>query len=338
MSNKFFERMKELTLFHKEHCPEYGKMLNGLGTDIQAVDKLEEIPFLPARLFKAMDLKSIPEEKVFKIMYSSGTTGHPSKIYLDRENALAQQIALSHVVESYIGKGRRPMLIIDSEDVLKDRKKFSARGAGILGFSIFATKTRYALDKEMNLNKNAISEFLKIVGDKDFLVFGFTSVIWQYLVQVLEKEGIKLPFEKGSLIHGGGWKKLADQAVDEKEFARRIEKNTGIRKIMNYYGMVEQTGSIYLTCEEGHYHISPYSEIIIRRPEDLSVADIGETGLIQVMSTLPTAYPGHSILTEDLGIIDLEKDCPCGRQGRTFRIIGRVKGSEIRGCSDAYGG
>ena len=32
------------------------------------------------------------------------------------------------------------MIIIDTPSVLKDRNHFSARGSGILGFSIFGTK------------------------------------------------------------------------------------------------------------------------------------------------------------------------------------------------------
>ena len=32
------------------------------------------------------------------------------------------------------------MIILDTESVVKDRKLFSARGAGILGFSMFGSK------------------------------------------------------------------------------------------------------------------------------------------------------------------------------------------------------
>ena len=42
-----------------------------------------------------------------------------------------------NIVQDFIGEKRLPMLIIDSKNILKDRKLFSARGAGILGFSTF---------------------------------------------------------------------------------------------------------------------------------------------------------------------------------------------------------
>ena len=33
----------------------------------------------------------------------------------------------------------------------------------------------------------------------------------------------------------------------------------------------------------------------------------------------------------------VDKDnCPCGRYGKYFKIYGRIKNAEIRGCSDTY--
>ena len=59
-----------------------------------------------------------------------------------------------------------------------------------------------------------------------------------------------------------------------------------------------------------------------------------EEGLIQVISLLPSSYPGNSILTEDIGVILGEDNCGCGRKGKFFTISGRMKQSEVRGCSD----
>ena len=91
-----------------------------------------------------------------------------------------------------------------------------------------------------------------------------------------------------------------------------------------------------MQCERGHLHASNFSDVIIRRPLDFSLADVGERGIIQVVSVLPRSYPGHSLLTEDEGTILGEDDCPCGRKGKYFKIFGRLKNAEIRGCSDTY--
>ena len=67
-----------------------------------------------------------------------------------------------------------------------------------------------------------------------------------------------------------------------------------------------------------------------------AVAAIGEEGIIEVLSIAPISYPGHAILTEDLGVVLGEDNCPCGRLGKFFKVIGRIPAAEIRGCSDTY--
>ena len=110
----------------------------------------------------------------------------------------------------------------------------------------------------------------------------------------------------------------------------------GLEHVYDYYGMVEQTGSIYMECKFGYLHAPIYSDIIIRDAVDFSVVKNGKLGIIQTVSVLPKSYPGHSLLTEDEGIILGEDDCKCGRLGKYFQIRGRIKNAEIRGCSDTY--
>lgn len=57
-----------------------------------------------------------------------------------------------------------------------------------------------------------------------------------------------------------------------------------------------------------------------------------------MLSLLPRSYPGHSLLTEDMGVLLGEDDCPCGRLGKYVRVTGRVPKAEVRGCSDTYEG
>lgn len=334
------ERLTELTRMHQVNCPEYRRMLKAVGFDVDFVRSYKDLPFLPVRLFKELELKSVPRENVVKTMTSSGTTGQAvSKIFLDRTTASNQQKTMVKIVSEFTGSARMPMIIIDCPGVVKNRAMFSARGAGILGFSMFGSKKVYALDDEMKLDVAGMKEFLEKFREQKILLFGFTFMIWQHFYKELlrlKAEGIEFDLSNGILIHGGGWKKLVSEAVSEEEFHRRLKDVCGLEHIHDYYGMVEQTGCIYMECECGHLHASIFSDVITRRPVDFSVCETGEPGIIQVVSAIPESYPGHSLLTEDEGIILGEDDCPCGRKGKYFKILGRLKNAEIRGCSDTY--
>ena len=336
-SKLFTEYLKELSIKHYQKCENYRKIVDKLNCNLSEIKNYTEIPFLPVRLFKEFDLKSIPTEEVFKTMTSSGTSGQAvSKIYLDKTTAANQQKTLVKIVSDFTGASRMPMLIIDSPSVIKNRNMFSARGAGILGFSIFGADRTYALDDDMNINIPVIEAFLEKHKGQKILLFGFTFMIWQFFYKKLKELNIKLDLSNGILIHGGGWKKLVNEAVSKEEYKQSLNDVCGIKSVHDYYGMVEPTGCVYMECEYGHLHASIFSDVIIRNPRDFSIAKTGEKGLIQVCSLLPESYPGHSLLTEDEGIVLGEDDCPCGRKGKYFKILGRIKNAEIRGCSDTY--
>ncbi len=334
------QRLLELTEHHRDRCPEYRRLLDSVGYDAGSVTGYEDLPFLPVRLFKELSLKSVPQEDVVKTMTSSGTTGQAvSRIYLDRTTSANQQKAMVKIVSDFLGASRLPMIVLDCPSVVKDRNMFSARGAGILGFSIFGARKIYALDDDMRLDTEALAAFLEKFRGQDILFFGFTFMVWQHFYKELvrlKEQGVTFDLSRGILIHGGGWKKLANEAVSPQEFHDRLRDVCGIDRVHDYYGMVEQTGCIYMQCECGHLHASVFSDVIMRRPLDFGVCAVGEPGIIQVVSAIPESYPGHSLLTEDEGILLGEDDCPCGRKGKYFKINGRLKNAEIRGCSDTY--
>jgi phenylacetate-coenzyme A ligase PaaK-like adenylate-forming protein len=329
--------LSDLTRLHYESCEPYRNILDALAFDVGKISSFTDIPSLPVRLFKELDLLSVSRNEIAKTMTSSGTTGQVvSKIYLDKETSANQTKVLAKIVSSFFGGKRIPMLILDTPSVLKDRTQFSARGAGILGFSIFATDKAYAFNDNMEIDCEVIERFLEKHRGKNIFLFGFTFMIWQHFYKELLKLGIYYDLSSGILIHGGGWKKLANEAVSSSDFRKRLHEVCGITRVHNYYGMVEQTGSIYMECEEGHLHASIFSDVVVRDPLDFSPVSFGERGIIEVVSLLPRSYPGHALLTEDEGVVLGEDDCPCGRLGKYFKIFGRLKNAEIRGCSDTY--
>ena len=340
-NNFFIDHQKKLSLFHYKKCIEYKKIVDnifGLSSINSLSHSLSSMPYIPVDLFKNYDLYSTKKENIFKILRSSGTSGStPSKIYLDRDNANSQTISLSKIFTDFTGLDRPGMIIADSRKTISDKKSFSARAAGIIGFSYLCRKPVFALDSDMHLSLKAIEDLLTNNKIKEILLFGFTYIIWVHMLKERLPEDFKLELcKKAVLVHGGGWKKLADKNISKSEFKDRVKEYLGIEKIINYYGMVEQTGSIFMECEEGWLHTNPLCSVISRDKKTLEVSKNGTTGIAQVISSLPTSYPGNSILTDDLIHIKGIDDCKCGRKGIYFDLLGRLKTSEPRGCSDTY--
>ncbi len=223
------------------------------------------------------------------------------------------------------------MLVIDNESILKNDENISARKAAITGFGMIASSTTFVLNKNLDLDYSKLNSFMKNNSGKEFIIFGFTFLVFKILSMQIKK---KYDWSNAYLLHGGGWKKLEKKKISNKEFVSKLKNKFKLKKIINYYGLVEQIGSIFFECENCNRFItSEFSDIIIR-DKNFSVCEKNRSGIVQLLSILPKSYPGHSILTEDLGVISGEDDCYCGKKGKYFEINGRVKNVEIRGCGN----
>jgi Acyl-protein synthetase, LuxE len=320
---------------HRAACPAYAKLMGVLHPAPVAAQAIAEVPWIPVSLFKSHELSSIPADAVFKVLTSSGTTSsRVSRILLDAESSARQTKALASVMTHLLGAQRLPMIIVDSRSTIRDRRLFSARGAGILGMATFGRNHFYALDDDMQLDHDGLSEFLSRHKESPLLIFGFTFMVWQYLQEALDEGEADL--SNATLIHSGGWKRLRELAVSNTQFKRVLKAKTGLGRVHNFYGMVEQIGSVYLECDAGLLHAPNFSDVVIRDPGTWEERRQGEEGIVEVVSVLPTSYPGHCLMTEDVGVVIKVDDCTCGRKGKAVEISGRVPNVELRGCSDTH--
>lgn len=327
------EGLRELTAHHIAACEPYRRIVNGLWSKAANVENVEDIPYIPVSLFKTHSLRSVDDANVRMTLSSSGTTGQMvSKIAVDAETSLLQQKGLANSLAHVLGNKRLPMLIIDTSEVFRDPKMMSARGAGVLGMMRFGHDHAFALTGEMQPDVAAIQGFLAKHGAKPFAIFGFTFMVWTYLQQALA--GADIDLSQGTLIHSGGWKKMQDKAIGNVEFRAALQKSFGLTRIYNFYGMVEQLGSIFLEGPQNLLYPPNFSDVVIRCPKTWQPQPDGTPGIIQVISLLPRSYPGHSLLTEDIGVVETVDPVNSAWKGKGLKILGRVPNSELRGCSD----
>jgi hypothetical protein len=335
--NLFSNKINELTRFHRIRCKEYKKIIDFFGFENKKNYELSNLPFLPVQIFKEFDLISTDKKNIVKILRSSGTSSsHTSKIFLDKKNSLEQVKALKTIVQYHIGTKRLPMLIIDKKSSIINSKDFDAKKAAFFGFSIFGKDFFYLIKENGEIDYKGLNIFLK-ESNKSFFIFGFTYPVYNILYNKLIKKNLKNNFSKGILIHGGGWKKMEKVSISNKKFKSDLRKKLNLKNIYNYYGLVEQTGSIFLECNCGYFLSTNFSEVLIRN-ENFELSKKSEKGFVQLISLLPSSYPGHNILTQDIGEIKDRKSCKCKLNGTRFVIHGRAKQAEVRGCSDTLNG
>jgi hypothetical protein len=310
--------------------------------DYQSAERICDLPYLPVGMLKANPpLSLVSAEDVRRTLTSSATTSQlPSRVVLDAPTSRRMTKGTVIIARDFIGPSRRPYLVVDTPDLKASRESMGARAAAIQGLQPFATETTYCLraddQGELTLELETLMEFAHRNREAEILIYGFTYILWNYLVKPIQLAGSCLNLRNARIMHSGGWKRLQSQAVEKEFFNEQLAVVVGCEAshIIDFYGMVESVGVIFPDCQFGNKHAPVFGDVIVRDPLTLEPVATCEYGIVQVCSALPTSFPGNLLLTEDMAQVIAYDGCACGRRGLSFRFAGRVPRAEIRGCGN----
>lgn len=341
----FLAAMTEEMRHHFHNCLPFQRYCRHRGITFEKpLGDLATLPWLPIHAFKWLGgrLLSVAADEVRVKLYSSGTSGIPSQVMIDRLTAKRQIKAMSLSIGEAIGSRRRPFLFMDV-DPKTHGTHLKARGAAILGYLNFASEAVFCLEPDgsdgFRLQQDLLHATLEkwARNERAPILFGFTYLLYQsVLLPLLDRgQSFHLP-ENSQVLHIGGWKKLRDLAIGPEQFKALIHRvfNIAPSGVVDVYGFTEQMGVNYPDCVQGIKHLPAVAEIIVRDPHTLEPLADGFEGVLHFLTPIPHSYPGNSVLTDDLGRILGRGRCACGREGVQFQITGRVATAEVRGCGD----
>ena len=301
-----FERVTlEVFRYQARCCGPYREYLNLLGVDPDEVTRLEEIPFLPVELFKTQRIYAAEEEPE-QIFTSSSTSGQqPSKHYV-ASLALYEE-AFTRAFERFYGPAEEVALFAllpsylerEGSSLIYMADRLIARGGG--GF--------YLHDHEKLLKDLAACRKKKIL-------LGVSYALWDLAEQ---HPG---PLTDTIVMETGGMKGRR-QELPREEFHALLQRAFEVPSIHSEYGMAELMSQAY-SAGEGLFYTPDWMRIVIRDLNDpFEQLPVGRTGGVNIID-LANLYSCSFLQTADMGVLQ--------RDGG-FRILGRISGSEIRGCN-----
>lgn len=340
----FLEALQEELLYHYENNEMFRQFCDRKGYNPkEKITDLNSLPPVAVSVYKELGgmLNSVPKEDVSFALQSSATSGRPSTIMVDKTTSKRQAKAMVKVVGEFIGKERKPFLIMDIDPKSANRHLLGARFAAVTGYLKFANRVGYFLntdDKGVSyFDVEAMRQFLNEVDpNQPVVLFGFTYILYQNVLKAVSDSHTDIKLPAGSkIIHIGGWKKLESEKISKELFNERLSACFGLQPedVIDIYGFTEQMGLNYPDCKCGYKHASAYTRVIVRDPSSREVLPAGKEGMLEFISPIPHSYPGNVVLTDDIGIVN-DEECPYGRAGQKFKIVGRLKKAEVRGCGD----
>lgn len=343
----FMLAVNESYRHHFENCPEYQKFCLRRGFTKEHVFKSpDELPVMPVQAFKEYGeflVSSKNGSKKNLLLQSSATSGRPSSVSIDKITARRQVQTMAKALMHFVGSKRRQFLVIDADPKLSSPSVIGARSAATMGFLNFARNPLYLLKESssgtLSLDREALKEAMKRSSESELgpIIFGFTYVLYESIFEHFLPGELESLGPGSVLMHIGGWKKLESRSITKDAFNLKAEKILGIKRqhIIDIYGFTEQMGIIYPSIDLSDKTVPVFAEVIVRDPVTMDVLPIGKEGVLQFVSPMPFSYPGLSIMTDDMGVITgYNNDPKMGACGTRFKITGRSKNAEVRGCGD----
>ena len=286
----------------------------------------------------------MPSEKVVRELHSSSTTGQqPSRIVIDKTTAFRQARALASILKEHLGSHRRPFLVLDAPESAAAGDSLTARVRLFAGWAISPRKPSSAWKStptgDLAADWPAIEDFFaKHHGQEPVLLFGFTFMVWTRFVEEAERRGVKFQAPEAILLALRRMEKTRRPSRCRKTSSLAAQRCVRLRSAGHSRFLRHGGAGGHGICRlRGRQQARPgLCRRDFRRPLSLEPVDVGQTGIIEVLSVLPTSYPGQALITEDQGVLVGVDDCPCGRKGNYFRFTSRIEQAEIRGCGDTF--
>ncbi len=306
----FDERCIEVFRFQYNNNKVYRQWCELVNKDLQSIQSVSDIPFLPISFFKTHQVISTVFEPVI-IFESSGTTQSTTSRHFIRDISIYEKSFLQ-CFKNFYG---------EPEDycILALLPSYLERGGSSLV---------YMVDKLIRLSNHPKSGFylyehkqlhdtiaaMEKEGQK-VLLFGVTYALIDFA------EAYPLPLKHTIIIETGGMKGRKKE-LTRSEVHEFLQQQFHTTHIHSEYGMTELLSQAY-SKKDGIFHCPAWMKILVRDEDDPMHIKQKGRGVINVID-LANIYSCSFIATDDAGSL---------YEDGSFEVLGRIDNSDIRGCS-----
>ena len=340
----FLKAMKEVCLWHISKSDFYKDLALSQKfkvEDLKSLDDCLKIPYLWAHFFKGNEILSIPKDKVFLHLTSSGTTGQKSQIFFDEWTIRSAQRMVDWIFEKYnwVTPSQKCNYILFSYQTEESSKLGTAYTDNFLckyaPVNEVFTALKLTGDGGHEFDCFGTIEAFKRFADQGLPVrlFGFPAFFY-FALERMKRLGLPpLKFHKDSMVFlGGGWKGHADKQIHKSDLYKLAEEMLGIpnERLRDGFGSVEHCIP-YVECSHHEFHVPIWSRVFIRDVETLKPLGFNQKGFLHFVSPYITSMPAHSVIMGDMA--SLHEKCPCGIETPYFKIHGRAGLSKNKSCA-----
>lgn len=313
-TKEFNELALDVFKYQYQNNKIYNNWCNLISKNINSIDRIEDIPFLPISFFKTHKVVSFDNQPIH-FFKSSGTNSNETSKHYIYDLGIYKKSFIKNF-EYFFSNSKDYAFIAILPNYLTQ-----GNSSLIYMVDYFIRNSKYQESGFYKDNLKDIASILKHCKQENIktILFGTSYA----LLDLIEFER----FELGDIIvfETGGMKGMRKEMIKE-ELHSILIKGFGVDSIASEYGMCELFSQAY-SKSNGVFHTPNQMKIMIRDTYDpLSYVGFNRTGGVNVID-LANLYSCSFIATEDLGI---------GFRDGSFQIRGRMENSILRGCNLMY--
>ena len=304
----------EIFQYQYRHNEVYRAYAQAVHRGPEQVRSIQDIPFLPIEFFKSHRVCT-SEIGPYAIFESSGTTGSSHSYHYVQDISLYERSFLSCFERFYGPVG--DWCIIGLLPSYLERK----------GSSLVYMVDRLVRESHHPLSGFYLDDFATLqkvlreleASAQPSLLFGVTFALLDF------SEQYAVPLRHTQIVETGGMKGRKKEMIREEVHAI-LNSRFGTSAIGSEYGMTELLSQAY-SQGGGRFHCPPWMQVLVRDDEDpldtRTENKSAQNGVLNIID-LANVYSCPFIATQDVGRVH-----PDG----SFEVLGRLDGSDIRGCS-----
>jgi hypothetical protein len=321
--------------FQFQQNPSYRKFCQLRRRSPLNVRNWTEVPPMPIQGFKELTLSCEPAEATEAIFMTSGTTNPEKKGKNYHPSLEVWDASMIPPFKRFVipDKDRMTMYVISPAADLNRNSSLSRYLS--LAVERFGTERSRFFFHEEGLDMPGLAEALQqSEREGDAVLLLGATFAYVHFLDYCAKQNLCLQLPEGSRIFDTGGFKGQSREVEIEELYARFNSMFGVHRdrCVNMYGMTELSSQFYdqtirssLNGEADFSKTgSAWLKTRVLNPDTLEPAAQGEEGVLAHYD-LANWNSSFAILTEDLG--------RCTETG--FMLLGRLRGSEARGCSIA---
>jgi phenylacetate-coenzyme A ligase PaaK-like adenylate-forming protein len=294
------------------HNAVYKRYLQLLKVNVEAVNSIEKIPFLPISFFKQEKIVTSQFEPAI-VFTSSGTTGMVNSAHYVKDEQLYINSFLQCFRQFY-GDEKDYTFVCLLPSYLE------RAGSSLIYMMDYLVKASGKPQSGFypQLNDDFMELIKTLQQDKTQKVF-FIGVTFA-LLELAEQYPCDL---SNFIIMETGGMKGRRKEITRAELYEILQQNLNAQAIHSEYGMTELLSQAY-SKENGQFFCPKHMKVLIRDLNDpFTLLATNKTGVINVID-LANIYSCAFIATQDAGKV---------LNNGSFEVLGRVDHSDVRGCN-----